>query len=149
MKTLIRCLLIAYCMAVFYYTILGREAQGEAKCDLVPFSSWRTLMSVPYYGHGEYILKEIIVNMLMLFPLCIATFVIPQNLRFKLPDYIICILFGGSFSVVIEVFQYVTHTGLCETDDVIHNTLGIILGCLFVKLLQNIRCKHEGTANHL
>lgn len=137
----IRCLLIAYCLVVFHYTILGREPQSEAKCELMPLSSWETLLSVPYYGHGEYILKEIIINVLMLLPLCITPFVIPHHLRFKLPIYKFCILFGISFSVIIEVLQYVTHTGLCETDDVIHNTIGVLLGCLFIKRLRNVSVK--------
>ena len=35
---------------------------------------------------------------------------------------------GGGLSVVIELLQFVFKKGFCETDDVIHNVLGCIIG---------------------
>lgn len=38
---------------------------------------------------------------------------------------------GGCFlSLSIEVQQLLFRKGLCETDDLIHNTLGALIGCL-------------------
>ena len=38
------------------------------------------------------------------------------------------ILIGLGFSVVIELIQLVAHLGLFEFDDVIHNTIGTVIG---------------------
>lgn len=118
----IKILLFAYCLIVFCFTVLGRTVQGEAICNLVPLSSWRLLLSVPFHGHGEYILKQIIVNMLMVVPIGLLFGLSQSSMLSK------CLLFGLLFSISIELLQYCTRTGLCETDDVIHNTLGCLVG---------------------
>ena len=37
---------------------------------------------------------------------------------------------GAILSTIVEISQFATKRGLCETDDVIHNTLGCLLGYL-------------------
>ena len=109
---------------ILVFTVIGRKAQGEANVDLIPFSSWRTLFTVPFQSHGQYILREIIVNVLMLFPI---------GFMFNItgaPRMAIIIIIGILFSVFIELAQYITQTGLCEIDDVIHNTFGCVVGYL-------------------
>ena len=38
------------------------------------------------------------------------------------------VLIGASFSIIIEVLQFVTRRGYAEFDDVFHNTLGCLIG---------------------
>ena len=38
------------------------------------------------------------------------------------------LLYGMSISITIELLQLLTRTGMCETDDVICNTLGCVIG---------------------
>ena len=44
------------------------------------------------------------------------------------------LLFGFITSVAIELLQLVTRTGMCETDDILCNTAGFVIGYGFVKL---------------
>ena len=113
---------------MLYFTLIGRKVQGEAICNLVPFSSWRLLLTVPFYGHGEYILKQIVVNMLMMIPIGICFGLFQSSTLLK------CLVFGLVFSISIEFLQYCTRTGLCESDDVIHNTLGCLIGYGFGRM---------------
>lgn len=109
-------------MIVLILTVISRRVQSDPLYSLVPFSSWRTLLSVPYLGHGEYILKEIIVNILMMLP---VGFIFGLSQCSALSK---CLVFGLLFSISIELLQLCTHTGFCEMDDVIHNTLGCLVG---------------------
>lgn len=122
MKRSFSILIFAYYLIVLGFTVIRRDVQSNSDYDLVPFSSWRTLLSVPYEGHGEYILKEIIINVLMMAPVGI---VFGLSRSSALPR---CLAVGLLISISIEFIQYCTRTGLCETDDVIHNTLGCLIG---------------------
>ena len=43
------------------------------------------------------------------------------------------VIFAFLLSFVIEILQALTHRGLCEIDDIVHNTVGAWLGCLLFK----------------
>lgn len=53
------------------------------------------------------------------------------------------ILSGCIFSVLIEIFQYITALGLCDIDDVILNTLGVLLGFGIYKIAKNVLVKFK------
>lgn len=65
-------------------------------------------------------------------------FIVGNILLFVPLGFILYYLFAGNwwlgilicllFSCVIETLQYITATGLCELDDLVHNTLGGALG---------------------
>lgn len=42
-----------------------------------------------------------------------------------------CILLGAVFSLVIELMQFVLGTGYSETEDILLNSLGVVLGWIF------------------
>lgn len=45
---------------------------------------------------------------------------------------------AGWISVAVEILQLVTGRGLCEIDDVIHNSLGATIGVSIVMLINHI-----------
>ena len=47
---------------------------------------------------------------------------------------LLTILTGFLFSILIEYMQYRLHRGYCEADDVIHNTIGTVLGIAFYRI---------------
>ena len=47
------------------------------------------------------------------------------------------VLFGFLLSLAVELFQLVTKTGSFETDDIINNTFGVLLGVL---VFTAVRC---------
>ena len=80
--------------------------------ELMPFWSYKKAIA------SHALRKEILANILMFVP---VGALLP--LTVKRP-----ILIGIGFSVFIEMMQLFTHRGLCETDDVISNTIGLLLG---------------------
>lgn len=54
------------------------------------------------------------------------------------------VIVGVGLSCVVEALQLVTARGLCEFDNVLHNTVGTIVGLCFFLTLKTI-LKHEHT----
>lgn len=48
------------------------------------------------------------------------------------------ICFAAGLSSVIEIVQLITARGLCEFDDVIHNTFGTVIGIGIVVILRHL-----------
>ena len=53
------------------------------------------------------------------------------------------ILSALTFSMLIELTQYIFALGLCETDDVIMNTLGTVIGTIPYLLVSRIKKPRE------
>ena len=126
-QTLAAALLIAYVFLVMSVTVLSRGHLIQNNTLLKPFWSYGALI----YGKKKYsILTEIVLNILMLIP---VGFLLPFLVRKH------TVLYGFLCSLCIEVFQLVTKRGYFEIDDLIHNTLGVVIGVglyrLFVKLI--------------
>lgn len=66
----------------------------------------------------------IIGNILLFVPF---GFLLPLTAK-QMEKVWIVTLMGASLSLGIELLQYLTGTGLCELDDLFHNTLGTFLG---------------------
>lgn len=81
-------------------------------------------------GRARRLIIEIITNLLMTVPI---GFLLPaSNEKVSLPK---ALLIGIFFSFSIEILQLLLHKGLCELDDVIHNTIGVALGFLINKII--------------
>lgn len=50
----------------------------------------------------------------------------------------IIVVFAFAFSFCIEALQYIFHLGYAEVDDVIHNTLGAVIGILVFTILDKL-----------
>lgn len=50
----------------------------------------------------------------------------------------VCALLGMLASFSIELLQLATHRGICDIDDLIANTIGVILGIFFYLLLRKL-----------
>ena len=48
-------------------------------------------------------------------------------------SWLMLLAVGMGISISIEAMQYFFHRGFAETDDVMHNTIGCILGYMLVK----------------
>lgn len=116
-------MLIGYILLVISTTIIFRERNSEASCVLMPFNTYKSL----------YIKRvaQIILNVLLFVP--IGIFGGGAIKRFK--KVVLC---GLTLTVVIELVQLVTKTGICSTDDAIHNTIGCALGYLTYLMIRNI-----------
>ena len=111
-------LLLSYCFLILAATVFSRRVSGTAKLELMPFWSYKKAI----VGHG--LRNEILANILMFVP---VGALLPMVV--KRP-----VLIGMGLSVFIELLQLLTHRGLCETDDVISNTIGLLLGIGLLQL---------------
>lgn len=79
-----------------------------------------------YFADSEQkLLRENFMNVVMGIPIGFLLCLIMKQRK-----WIKAFVFGFSFSALIEILQLVLKRGFCELDDVIHNTLGCILGYL-------------------
>lgn len=121
-----------YIFILFSSLIFSRTANSEMNVNLQPFWTEIAILS----GETKYI-KTLLQNLLMLVPYG-ALLPVVRNVS------LVKVVFTGSLiSVTIEILQLVTRTGLCELDDVIHNTLGVVIGYGIFLLLKKMRSKFK------
>lgn len=121
-----------YIFMLLYVTIFDRIATEEYQYELIPLWS--------YWVEGERapnVVLQILLNVALFLPLGFL-------LRFcRRVDFKMMAIVGCVLSIVIELLQLITRRGLFEVDDIIHNTLGCVLGyglCHFMhKLLKASR----------
>ena len=108
---------------VFGATVFTRTSTVR-QYELMPLWSWRAI--IRYHDWG--LLKEDLLNCILLLP---AGALLPVITNHKVKWYQ-ALLFGVLISAVIETSQLVFMRGLFEWDDMIHNGLGCMVGCLGV-----------------
>ncbi len=116
-------MLLVLCAIVFF-----RETSAERGYNLMPFWSYWD------YGEHSYFMEmfgENILNVLLFVPIGFLAGCGLRGITFK---KVLCL--GGGLSVFIELLQFFFKKGFCETDDVIHNVLGCMIGYGLVKLIK-------------
>lgn len=117
-------LLIFYTFTILCATLFGRSVSGEHMIRPEPFWSIRAALQTGKWIYWYYIVG----NILLFVPFgYILPHILPAR---RIPTVIITMLSSLLFSCIIETIQYVTGTGLCETDDLIHNTIGGGIGSI-------------------
>ncbi len=111
-------LLEEYSFLLYCSTVIYRKMLPEQQFDLMPFWSYRAIMD----GKEQY-LAENIMNIVVFVPVGIL-FGIAMRSR----NVWVALLLGAGLSVGIEVSQFVFKKGFTEVDDVMHNTLGCLIG---------------------
>lgn len=117
-------LLTVYLGIVFASTVFTRTSDGIWHYELIPFWSWREVLI-----GNTYMLTEIVLNVILFIPIGIL---IPVLLRRRIRWWQ-GLLLGVLLSAVIEVSQLVLCRGLFEWDDMIHNGVGCMVGCLITR----------------
>ena len=119
-------LLIPYLFLTLVATVITRSPTVEARIMLEPFRTYRQ------YYTDDFTWFEIRANILLFIPI---GFLLPMIIKKQiwLPPII-----GIGISVIIELIQLITHRGLCETDDVISNSIGFLIGFAFFWLIKGV-----------
>lgn len=116
------------CLAIYVFIVL---------CNTVIFRSDSTsrVVLIPFWSYMEAIkesrsfyLIENLLNIVLFVP---VGFFLKMSLRNR--RIIPVVLCGILLSLAIETSQLLLHRGWFEVDDMMHNTLGAILGCFLVK----------------
>ena len=110
-------LLIEYTFLLFCSTVIFRIAGETRQYDFHPFWS---------YNRPD-LLPENIMNVVVFIPVGVLLGFMFQGSRFKMTWWK-ALLIGCSISITIETLQFWFMKGFSELDDVMHNTLGCILG---------------------
>ena len=113
--------LILFLGVVFASTVFTRTPTVR-RYELIPFWSWYEVI----VNHSQGLLMENLLNMILLFPVGIL---LPMILDSRLRPSMV-FLIGVVVSAAIELSQLIFQRGLFEWDDMIHNGLGCMLGCL-------------------
>lgn len=123
-------LLVEWVLLVLAITVLFRETRDECRINLAPLSSYFDI------AENSYLMEKVALNILN-----VALFV-PIGLLlgcgFRSLTWGRVLAIGAGLSVLIEVLQLVFRKGLCETDDVIHNVAGCMIGYGIVIVLRHL-----------
>lgn len=119
--------LLTYVAVVYASCVFTRMPTGRHTAEPELFWSWAEVI----FHHDKGLLKENLLNMVMLFPAGVLT-PLAAGKRLSVARLILCgvVLSGG-----IEVLEYVLERGLFEWDDIVHNTLGFVMGGLVGRLM--------------
>ena len=106
---------LTYLLMVLCFTILFREEKDVAQISMIPIWEYASL--------NYKLIAESILNVLLFVPLgFLAGAAIKGRKLLRTIGLCCCI------SVTIELLQLITKRGVCNIDDVIHNTLGCFIG---------------------
>ncbi len=125
LRNAFRCILGGYLFFVFCATILFRDIIVESPPVLCPLWSYSVLY--------EKLIAEILLNLLMFIP---VGFAVSASLRRK--NIVKIVGIGCGISLAIEILQFVTQRGIFNIDDIIHNTLGCVIGYGVYRLCNTI-----------
>lgn len=118
---------ISYAFVIISYTVLARSGEGVYVYETDLFWTYRMIAQ----GDTGFIM-EALLNVMMLAPLGVMIPMIIDNWK-------LTVGVGFLFSAFIEIMQLVTTRGMYETDDIFHNTLGVIIGYCIYKLINKKR----------
>ena len=138
---------LAYCLFIIYYTVLSRTAGNEHRADLRLMWAYREMFT----GHPEW--KEDVgynlLNILFFIPFGLW---FPEEFKtssvYKHKRWLLILSVGMLFSVIIEIIQYVTCRGLCETDDVLCNGFGSLIGYWIYISLRKVWARTQRLTNN-
>lgn len=120
-------LLTVYLFYILSITLLNRSPFDGLHYEPQVFWSYKRILA-----GDHYFIEENFLNVLMLLPVGIL---LPIVFRVRYKGTFLTALF---ITLAIESMQYVTQTGLFEYDDIIHNTVGAMIGYGMFKLCDNL-----------
>lgn len=113
--------LFLFLVVVLASTVFTRTSNGVHTYELILFWSWYEIIA-----GNTALFEEIVLNMILLLP---AGMLLPFVFDKKIKWYKAFVV-GFIFSAFIEVCQLVLCRGLFEWDDMTHNALGAMVGCI-------------------
>lgn len=119
-------LLVEWVLLIICSTLIFREAKSDRDFHLTPLWSYFD------YADNSYLMEMAALNMLNTVLFIPIGFLL--GCGFTGITWRRALFFGMALSVTIEVLQLIFKKGLCETDDVIHNVIGCMLGYGIYKL---------------
>ena len=120
-------LLVEYVFLLFCSTVIFRTPGETRHYDFHPFWS---------YDRPELLIENI-MNVMVFVPVGMILGFRIQDSSFTIRKALLVALMGCSISVTIEALQFFFMRGFSEVDDVMHNTVGCIIGYILVQGLRS------------
>jgi glycopeptide antibiotics resistance protein len=121
--------LALYLSFVTTTTIFSRAPFYEAQYNLLLFWSYKAI------ANGELeLIAQIFWNVVLFIPIGILLMLI-LTCKHKVK---ISVVVGLLLSALIELMQLVSYRGLFEFDDIVHNTLGVVIGIVLYIIVSSI-----------
>lgn len=114
-------LLVEYVYLLFCSTVFFRKVNENLRYGLHPFWS---------YGRDDLI-AENVMNVVVFVPLGVLL-----GCAFKRMTWWKVMVIGMCVSLIIEAMQFMYKRGFAEVDDVMHNTLGCLIGYSIYSLIR-------------
>lgn len=121
--------LVVWCMyvlVILYFTLFSKSVHDERMINLTPFWSYSK------FNQAD-IRWQVYMNVFLYVPF---GFLLPYSGN---RTFLQTVLIGLCLAMTTEVLQFILALGLCETDDVIHNTLGCIIGYWYWFAMEKLR----------
>lgn len=118
-----RMLFVEYLFFIYCLTVFFRIASTRYTHIYIPFESYKSLLK----GEIPPLFNEMLLNVMLFIP--VGLLLAPQvSKRTARNQWLIALLLGLGLSLSIELLQLAFQKGSFETDDIIHNTLGCLIG---------------------
>jgi len=117
-RQVIWCCIAGYIIFILYVTLFSRESKDLFKYDFHPFWSYKAIIE-----GREDLLLENFLNVILFIPLGLLLWCVMKRKKWWEASAVGCVL-----SLCIEIAQLIMKRGFSELDDVIHNSLGTIIG---------------------
>lgn len=111
---------LLYIVLLFCTTVIFRETHPAPEYQFHPFWHYRDIRQGV---NVEVLLPDVVLNVLVFIPVGLALCLSFKKRRWLVP------LIGCGLSFTIELLQFLFLKGCTDVDDVIHNTLGCLIGC--------------------
>lgn len=125
-----RLLLVEYVFLIYCSTVLFRVAKELREYDFTPFWSYNC------YNRPDLLIENI-MNVVVFVP---VGFLLGFATKEGKKGWLVALLIGAGLSIGIETLQLAFKLGFAEVDDVMHNTLGCMIGYGVYSL---VRIRHE------
>lgn len=127
-------LLAEWVVVIVCTAVVFRESSAEPRINLIPLSSYFDI------AENSYLMEVTAINILNVVLFVPVGFL--AGCGFKGMTWRRAIALGVVLSVVIELLQLIFRRGLCETDDVIHNVIGCMIGFGLTRMVTNEKVVH-------
>ena len=129
-----RFILLSLCCEYYFLvlcsTVILRTVKDTHLTEFMPFWNYMDIWNKKDHPND---LIEVILNIVMFIPIGLLISSGIRNVKW----WHVAIA-GCCLSLIIEVLQFVTGKGLCETDDLIHNTLGACVGWVLYNMIRKV-----------
>lgn len=120
--------LAEFVFLIYCSTVIFRTAADGNGHEFKPFWSYEAIEN----GRSELI-AENVMNVVVFIPIgALLGFMVNGARCTVMKELLIVLIVAMGISLSIEAMQYFFHRGFAETDDVMHNTIGCIVGYMLV-----------------